>query len=62
MLTFYEITENVECHVKQRWTGVLRNDSSVLNDLEVGFGCKHHQVMGSLWMVSGPFVHTEHWN
>lgn len=22
----------------------------------------HYQVMGSLWMVSGPFVQTEHWN
>lgn len=23
---------------------------------------RSYQVMGSLWMVSGPFVHTEHWN
>ncbi len=23
---------------------------------------RSYQVIGSLWMVSGPFVHTEHWN
>lgn len=23
---------------------------------------EHHQVMGSLWTVSGPLAHTEHWN